>query len=60
MLEEYVVHKLSTKEMLARAAREQLAQEAREKRVKLSAELAEKRALAAKSGAQDDTPSQPE
>ena len=46
--------------MLARAAREQLAQEAREKRVKLSAELAEKRALAAKSGAQDDTPSQPE
>ncbi len=60
MLEEYVVHKLSTKEMLARAAREQLAQEAREKRVKLSAELAEKRALAVKSGAQDDTPSQPE
>jgi hypothetical protein len=60
MLEEYVTHKLSTREMFARAGREQLAQEAREKRVKLSAELAEKRALAVKSGAQDDTPSQPE
>ena len=62
ILDECIIPKLSTKEMLARAAREQLAQEAREKRVKLSAELAEKRARAAKSGdARDDpTPSEPE
>jgi len=54
MLDECVLPKLSTKEMLARAAREQLAQEVREKRMKLSAELAEKlRSRAAKSDDDD-------